>query len=130
MKLFISILFFIPSTLFAEPEYLCNKIKGQVYEISSDVEIKDFGVDTFVIDINDKEVIFKPGLGGAYESIVSYILRANNEFAWKATSQNNQYEDRPDSEIIILYDKINNIFTFNLLSTDNSYILIASCRNI
>jgi hypothetical protein len=130
MKLFISILFLIPTILFAEPKYLCNKIKGQVFEISSNVEIKDFGVDTFVIDINDKEVIFKPSLGGAYQSIVNYFLRVNNEFAWKATSQNNQYEDNPFGEIIILYDKIDNIFTFNLLGTDNSYILIASCRNI
>lgn len=122
MKLFISILIFIPSTLFAEPIYLCNKIKGQVYEISNDVKVKDFGIDTFVIDINDNEVIFKPDLGG-YQSFGSYVLRQNNEFAWRATPY-------PDSNIILLYDKIDNIFTFNLLGTDSSYILIASCKNI
>ena len=129
MKLFISILFFIPSTLFAEPEYLCNKIKGQVYEISSDVEIKDFGVDTFVIDINENELIFKPDLGGFNQSLVKYEITLNNDYVWQG-SLKNKYDVFPYGEITMLYDKNSNIFQFNFISMRSSYLVIASCRNI
>lgn len=129
MKLFISILFFIPSTLFAEPEYLCNKIKGQVYEISRDVEVKDFGVDTFVIDINENELIFKPDLGGFNQSLVKYEITLNNDYVWRGTLKNN-YDVFPYGEITLLYDKNSNIFQFSYVSIGSNFAIIASCRNI
>ena len=129
MKLFISILFFIPSTLFAEPEYLCNKIKGQVYEISRDVEVKDFGVDTFVIDINENELIFKPDLGGFNQISVKYEITFNDDYVWQGTLKN-KYDVFPYGETTLLYDKNSNIFQFNFINIKSNFVVIASCRNI